>query len=91
MNLERRTYSDVQQGEAAAENEVEIEGKFDEAIALGGDNIKTDVVFTPEATGKLEVEFQAATGSNVTVTQNETPGTAPAGFKVCHSQPRLRR
>lgn len=33
------------EGEAAA-GELEVEGKFDEAIALGGNDVKTDVLFT---------------------------------------------
>ncbi|PGH23435.1 hypothetical protein AJ80_02545 [Polytolypa hystricis UAMH7299] len=69
-------------GEAEAAGEVEnnVDGAFDEAIALGGGDIKTDVLFTKSAVGSLEIEFQNAEGRTLTVTENKTPGSPPAGF-----------
>ncbi|KAH9476341.1 hypothetical protein JR316_0011916 [Psilocybe cubensis] len=62
-------------------NELEIEGKFGTAVALGGGDIKTDVLFPKGTVGVFEVEFQDKNANTVTVTENKTPGFAPAGFK----------
>ncbi|PPQ78284.1 LOW QUALITY PROTEIN: hypothetical protein CVT25_011743 [Psilocybe cyanescens] len=81
-------------------DEVELSGTFGTSVALGGGNVKTDVIFPKgvshsnkighhtllklwlflQAVGSFEFEFQDATANSVTVTENKTPGTAPAGF-----------
>ncbi|KAH9478011.1 hypothetical protein JR316_0010245 [Psilocybe cubensis] len=61
-------------------DEVELNGAFNTAVSLGGGNIKTDVIFPKGAVGSFEFEFQDATANTVTVTENKTPGKAPAGF-----------
>ncbi|KAB5551249.1 hypothetical protein GE09DRAFT_167384 [Coniochaeta sp. 2T2.1] len=66
--------------EGAAENEVELTGQFAAKINLGGNNVKTDVVFPGGQNGALEVEFQNQQGRVLTVTENTTPPAAPAGF-----------
>ncbi|KAK2804892.1 hypothetical protein FQN50_006398 [Emmonsiellopsis sp. PD_5] len=65
-------------GEAA--NELEAAGAFDQPIALGGGDVKTDVLFTKSAVGALEVEFQNQEGRTLTVTENKTPAAPPTGF-----------
>ncbi|KAK2759046.1 hypothetical protein FQN54_003145 [Arachnomyces sp. PD_36] len=71
--------------EAAGEgNEVEnnVNGAFNQAIQLGGGNVKTDVLFTKSAVGALEVEFQNNVGRTLTVTENKAPAAPPAGFQA---------
>ncbi|KAK2786191.1 hypothetical protein FQN52_007937 [Onygenales sp. PD_12] len=75
---------------AEAANELEVAGVFDQPIALGGGDVKTDVLFTksvpidrpygPFAVGALEVEFQNQEGRTLTVTENKTPAAPPTGF-----------
>ncbi|KAH6680256.1 hypothetical protein B0J14DRAFT_261015 [Halenospora varia] len=68
--------------EGAAENELNVAGTFNKVVALGGNNVKTDVLFTKATTGALEVEFQNAVGNNLLVTENKTPAAPPLGFKA---------
>ncbi|KAK2733601.1 hypothetical protein FQN55_003322 [Onygenales sp. PD_40] len=65
---------------AEAANELEVAGVFDQPIALGGGDVKTDVLFTKSAVGALEVEFQNQEGRTLTVTENKTPAAPPTGF-----------
>ncbi|KAF4623788.1 hypothetical protein D9613_001384 [Agrocybe pediades] len=63
-------------------NELNINGAFATPVALGGGDVKTDVVFTKGVVGSLEIEFQDDKANTLTVTENKTPGKAPAGFTL---------
>lgn len=63
-------------------DELNLNGVFGTAVALGGGNVKTDVLFTKGSVGSLEVEFQDAKANSLTVTENKTPGKAPTGFAL---------
>lgn len=44
--VEEGAVAEGAEAEAGAENEVEQEGAFDEAVAIGGGDVKTDTLFT---------------------------------------------
>ncbi|KAG4419492.1 hypothetical protein IFR04_007366 [Cadophora malorum] len=75
-------------GEAAAgegeeeklAGEKELVGAFGTAVALEGGDIKQDTLFTKSAIGAFEFEFQSQAADELTVTENKTPATPPAGF-----------
>ncbi|PPQ93605.1 hypothetical protein CVT25_005485 [Psilocybe cyanescens] len=61
-------------------DELELTATFGTPVALGGGDVKTDVLFPKGVIGIFEVEFQDKNANTLTVTENKTPGTAPAGF-----------
>ncbi|KAK3998260.1 hypothetical protein QBC44DRAFT_386690 [Cladorrhinum sp. PSN332] len=72
----------AEEGEGEGEeNEIEQQGAFGRAIALGGGDVKIDTLFPPTDQGGFEVEFQNGAARTLTVVQNQNPaGAAPDGF-----------
>ncbi|KAK0733768.1 hypothetical protein B0T26DRAFT_760224 [Lasiosphaeria miniovina] len=61
-------------------NKVDQSGQFGAAINLTGGDIQTDVIYPPGVIGQLEIEFKNPDARVLRVTENTTPGNAPAGF-----------
>ncbi|KFZ06270.1 hypothetical protein V501_07550 [Pseudogymnoascus sp. VKM F-4519 (FW-2642)] len=69
-------------GEAAVgeEGETDVAGKFNTAVATPAGNQKTDILFTGNEAGNLEVEVNATVANAVTVVNGNPSGNPPTGF-----------
>ncbi|KAF5331353.1 hypothetical protein D9611_011879 [Ephemerocybe angulata] len=62
------------------EEETNVTGTFNKAIATPAGSKKTDILFTASAAGSLEVEIKSAAANTITVKKNTKPVAPPTGF-----------